>query len=424
VDDARLQRASLLFDQARYEQAEQELGAVLAEDPDDGRALGLMSLCRLRREKLDDAEQLARRAVAADPDGVWGYRVLGLVLLERNDLDGALDMAQQAIDRAPWDGQGFVLRSQVLCQRKQWQPALEAADAALELDPEDLAARNFRVMALKGLGRKEAAVDELTDTLRVAPENALSHANLAWTYLQRGQLDLADRHFREALRLDPELEWAQIGVLETLKARVPVYRWILSYFLWMQEKTAGAQWMIVLGAYFGFRFVRTQADNPNLRFLVIPLTAAYVGFCVLTWFATPIANALLLLHPLGRLALPTNAKRQSLVVCGLLIAALGLAIGAAAVAPALFAPAISLAALALAVSLAFQFDKAQPRRWMWGFVCLLALAGVSFTLIYMLDGDTLESVPGLLLMPGLLVPFSFFLSPMLANFLSQREWRR
>lgn len=427
MEDARLQRASLLFDQGRYEQAEQELAAGLAQDPDDGRALGLLALCRLNRQKLDDAESLARRSIAADPDSAWGYRVLGLVLLERNDLDGALEMAQQTVDRAPWDGQGFVLRSQILCRRKHWQPALEAADAALELDPDDLAARNLRAMALKALGQRSAALDELNDALRVAPENALSHANLAWSYLQRGQLDLADRHFREALRLDPELEWAQHGMLETLKARVPVYRWLLSYFLWMQEKTAGAQWMILLGAYFGFRFLRTQRDHPTLKYLVVPLMAAYIGFCVLTWFSTPISNALLLLHPLGRLALPRPAKRQALAVCGLLAVAIGLAIGAALGQTALIAPAVSLAALAMAVSLVFQFDASQPRRWMWGYIALLALAGIGFTMLNMIERAQLAALPAplqLLLFPGLLIPFSFLVTPLLANYLGNREWRR
>ncbi len=41
------------------------------------------------------------------------------------------------------------------------------------------------------------------------PENALTHANQGWALLHRGDHERALEHFREALRIDPELEWAR-----------------------------------------------------------------------------------------------------------------------------------------------------------------------------------------------------------------------
>ena len=72
------------------------------------------------------------------------------------------------------------------------------------------------------MGHTEASVQELRNTLSLDAEDATSHANLGWTLLHQGNLKKAEEHFREALRLDPELELARLGAIETLKSKVPV----------------------------------------------------------------------------------------------------------------------------------------------------------------------------------------------------------
>ncbi len=66
-------------------------------------------------------------------------------------------------------------------------------------------------MALVKLGRKaEAGADDRAALLR-DPENALTHANQGWALLEQGDHGKALEHFREALRIDPEIEWARAG---------------------------------------------------------------------------------------------------------------------------------------------------------------------------------------------------------------------
>ena len=111
------------------------------------------------------------------------------------------------------------------------------------------------------LGRRGEAGAASTRQLSRDPEDAYSHANQGWTLLHRGDPRKALEHFRESLRLDPDLEWARAGIVEALKARYVVYRWVLMYFLFMARFSERAQWIILLGGYLGYRMLINVAKS-------------------------------------------------------------------------------------------------------------------------------------------------------------------
>jgi len=130
-------------------------------------------------------------------------------------------------------------------------------------------------------------------------------------------------HFREALRLNPELHWARSGILEALKARNPIYRWLLQYFFWMSRMGPQLQWGVILGAYFGYQIVRGIArSNPQLAPFLTPLIIAYVIFVYLTWTGRTLFNLLLRLDRFGRLVLTPQQVRVSNIVGVMLLLAL------------------------------------------------------------------------------------------------------
>ena len=61
-------------------------------------------------------------------------------------------------------------------------------------------------------------VGKAMEALGRNPENAHTNANQGWSLLHGGQPGKALEHFREALRLDPDLEFARAGMVEALKA--------------------------------------------------------------------------------------------------------------------------------------------------------------------------------------------------------------
>lgn len=374
-----LQRGQMLLQRSRYDEAERELGIALSQDPESAWAYALMGACRAAQKDYAKADDLGKQAMALAPDSADIRHLMARIQIDRNDLPAALKTASEAIVLDPHDASHYATRALIHARRKSWDKALEDSDRALAIDPEHLEAINVRSLARRSKGDMHTATSQLQHALEVEPEDPHSHANLAWTHLQNGKLDLAEQHFREALRLDPELDYARVGVLETLKARVPVYRWILGYFLWMQTKAAVAQWAIVIGLYIAYRVVGgIAANNPALAPFLMPLLVLYLVFVVATWFAKPLGDAALLLHPLGRMALTKQEKREGLIVAGLVLSALALFVGYMATGSEL---AILLSLLigtcGLPFAMSFKFEQRQPRR-------ILQAGGVVLTVLGML----------------------------------------
>lgn len=300
----RLQRATMLIQMRRYEEANRELTLSMAEDPENPSNHMLMGLCHSELKENDMAIEHGELAVRMAPEWSRAHSMLSWIYMKAHKYKDARLGAEQALRLDPADTMASNVIAMVCADHKDWEGALRAAEMTLSHDPDDTEALNIRALALRSQGKASASVEELKRSLQIDAEDATSHANLGWTYLQKGELSKAETHFREALRINPELEWARQGALETLKAKVPIYRWILGYFIWMATKTAGMQWVIIIGLYFGYKVIYvTLASNPATLGFAYAFMALYLLFCATTWFAGPISDAFLVLHPFGRLVL-------------------------------------------------------------------------------------------------------------------------
>ena len=71
--------------------------------------------------------------------------------------------------------------------------------------PDSIDARNTYGRALLEHGRYDEAIAQFKAVLRVEPDHADAHMNLALTFRQLGRTQEAARHYTEALRLNPAL---------------------------------------------------------------------------------------------------------------------------------------------------------------------------------------------------------------------------
>jgi Flp pilus assembly protein TadD len=318
-----LHRAILLYSQHRHELAEQELRRLLTEQPEDAEALGWLGLCLVKQKKYDEAEQATQAAIGHAPDMGFCYYAHAWVLHDRNKLSEAEKAIAEALKQDPYTPSYLALQSQFFADRKNWSEALASAEEGLAIDPENVECNNLRAMALVSLGRKKEAAASLHTTLQTDPEEAVTHANLGWTYLDQGQVEKAIEHFRESLRLDATLEWAQTGLIEAIKARFWPYRVLLRFFLWMNKLDDRIKLVILLGGFFGNQLLRSlAADYPVLAPWITPITTAYIILVLLTWFGVPLANLCLMTHPFGRMALKPRDQRIALLIGGFLLAML------------------------------------------------------------------------------------------------------
>jgi tetratricopeptide (TPR) repeat protein len=269
-----IERGTLLYRTGRHELAEQEFRAALAADPADALAHAMLGHCLLQRQQFDEAAAEAQQAIQLRPDWDAGYATVAAVFNGRHRLPEAAIAIERAIGLAPFNPDHRALLANVRFQQRRWADALAAADAGLAIDPRHPGCVNARAMALVSLGRRDEATATLGGQLARDPHSAVTQANQGWALLHAGDHRAALEHFREALRINPELQWAKSGIVEALKARNVIYRVMLRYFLFMSRMSRQVQWGIILGGYFGYQALATASrDSPGVRPYVVPVMA-------------------------------------------------------------------------------------------------------------------------------------------------------
>lgn len=383
-----------LLSAKRHRLAEEQFGALVAQDPTDARARVLLSICLAAREDRDGAEREARAAIGANPAYAAAHDNLASVLLKRNDLVGAEAAAREALRLDADDADFHLGLAHVLAARTRWAEALGAVESALALDPGHVGANNLRAHVLLHLNRRGEAGRAIDSTLARDPENPATHAHKGWALLHAGDPKGAQAHFRESLRLNPTGEMARKGLVEALKARNPAYRLLLGFFLAMNRLPDGTRRGILFGGWLGYVVLgQVRTRNPDLAPFLAPVLAAYFVFCVFTWAGPIFFNLLLLLHPLGRHALDRSDKQAA--GCGgiLLVAAAGLYAGHLATGDVGLKLGALLALVhVLSVQAIFAYASVRYRLAMLGYAAACAAAGGA---IYVATTTTAATVLGL-----------------------------
>ena len=225
--NAEIERAQLLINQSRFEMAEKELRSAAAQNPEDFRVHALLAYCLLRLGRHGEALSEAEIAISKEPGAPYPQYMRALILVETGKRAEAKIAVREAIRLDPSDADHFALLGGIHLDDKSWAEALKSAESALVLDAEHVQGANVRAAALVKLGRGAEAGRTLDAALAREPESAVTHANMGWTLLERGDHAKAQEHFREALRLAPQQEWAREGIVESMKARNPIYRLML-----------------------------------------------------------------------------------------------------------------------------------------------------------------------------------------------------
>lgn len=386
----RLSHGMLLIQHRRFGEAEQALRQELVEAPQNAQAHALLALALMGQDRDREALDEAHQSIGLAPSYSFAHYIRALVLHHLDRENEALAAIEEAIRLDPEDADYFSVLARIYMAKEDWTRALEAARTGRQLDSENVNCANLEAMALVNLGRKDEADQAMAATLEKDPENAMSHANQGWTSLHRGDHQQALIHFREALRLNPQMEWARRGIVESMKARNPIYKVMLGYFLWMERLSGRTRWAVIIGIYVLFRFFRnTAASNPALRPFLLPVIVLYMGFALMTWIARPLFNLLLRLDPFGRMALSEEEIVASnwlgaCIVGALALLAAGLGFGS----ETLLLGSVGLLGMTLPVAGMFQGHTQKSRRILVAYTAGLFLAGALFL------GMMLLNVPG------------------------------
>ncbi|MEM7627026.1 MAG: tetratricopeptide repeat protein [Planctomycetota bacterium] len=317
-----LARAQLLLQHDRFDEAAGVLRQGLAQNPDDALThamLGYALTERAEAEELGEAEGHLGRAIMLSPDLPFAYYAMGTLRLKQRDATRARQDVDAALRLDPYDADHYALRAQIEIAARRWADAAEWAEKGLAVDAEHMACTNIRALALSNLGRRDEANRAIDAALKTAPEDSYAHANRGWSELHAGRPRPAMKHFKEALRLEPTNEFARAGMVEALKARNPVYRIVLAFFLWMMRLPPKVQVGVLVGGFLGYQvLLQVNASVPAARIVTLPLVIAYFVFAVLTWVSVPLFNLTLMLSRYGRAAMSVRQKRGALIFGGFL----------------------------------------------------------------------------------------------------------
>ena len=382
-----LQRGLVLFEQSRFEQAEPEFRQAIASDSQDAYSHSMLALTLAEQERFKEAEEEVGEALKLDPGQPFIHYVRARILFDRERLPEAEAAIAQSIQLDPEDADYRGLQAQIFIARKRWDDALAAAERGLALDPEHILCTNLRAIALVQLGRKAEAGATIDRALARNPEDSVTHANQGWTLLHAGDHQKALEHFRESLRLDPQNEWARQGTIEALKAKNIVYAFLLKYFLWMSRLSDKAQWLVILGAFFGMRILRSaEKSNPALEPFITPIQILYLLFVFLTWTANPLFNLLLRLNKFGRMVLNREEIVASNWVGTFVALALLSLVLAFLVSPFFLVTALVFGFSVLPLAGIFQCQRGWPRFAMTAYTILVFGTGLGAAIMMLTGG--------------------------------------
>lgn len=316
--DSNFTRGIQLYNLGRYTDAINSFKNSLTHQPNDFNSKFYLALSYYNLERNEDFKVIAKQLLAEYPNEAETHYLYSFVNYDEGKIVNAINSLNTAIEINPYEAQYFGQKSYLLCVEKKFKEALLTANQGLQIDAKDALCLNARTKALTKLNRKEEAFETMQNTLNDNPEDVFTHSNAGWTNLELGKYSKARNHFKEALKLDPNYDYARTGMLNAIKAKNSIYKLFLKYSFWIQNKGAKSQWFFIIGIYLIYRTSAVTLSKLGFNSLVPILILAYLIFVLGSWLIPTISNAILLTDTYGKHLLTKKDKYGAISFLGLL----------------------------------------------------------------------------------------------------------
>lgn len=202
--EALLDRAQLLGQMGRYEQAEVLLHQCLSIDPKCVQAHALLSLVYGYTQRIElSSIESARHAIALDPNNSYNHFILTIAFQNRHLPERAAQAIAIAIQLDPYIADYFAHQAEIYSDLRRWQEAIESANQGLELDPEHIYCLHIKFAVLLKLRLFTEATEIIEVLLSLDPNNDRVHRSLGDLYLKKSEIQQAIIAYQESLRLNP-----------------------------------------------------------------------------------------------------------------------------------------------------------------------------------------------------------------------------
>jgi Tfp pilus assembly protein PilF len=365
---ANLQRGILLLQQRRPQEAVKFLQQAIAEEPNQPQAYAELAQCWVSMPNEGyKALQAIDRAISLEPADSVYYGLKGWIFVCLDRYQPALNAARQGLALDPNCMQSLNAEANAHSMLHQWKKAEASCRRMLELNPYDNPALNLLAQALRHQGRWKESRVVVDQLLAQVPNDAFGLANAGHGALAAGDHLRANEHFLQALQMDPNLDLAREGLLNSLRARIWILRMAIRIGNFFRYAPTFRNLMVAVGTFWAVIF------SVGLACFVLEKIHPGLGgsflkwFCIgmlggILWFAATavLANFLLLFDPLGRHALTFEDKIKACMPGGGFLFAIAMIF---------FTPAwklgVVLILLVVAMVLVIQFPLMKDRWLRW-----------------------------------------------------------
>lgn len=184
----------------------------------------MLALCFMNLREFSPAKFHAEQSIHLAPDQSFGHSALAQVLIHCGRPDEARLAICEAIRLAPTIADYYGILASLEIDKQQFHAALTTTSHGLSVQPENAICLNMRSLALANVGDAHGTAATRLQVLEISPDHAYTHASQGWALLRLLKVRESLEHFREALRIDPDFEWARQGMAEALRSRNPISR--------------------------------------------------------------------------------------------------------------------------------------------------------------------------------------------------------
>lgn len=296
----------------RPDVAAREVREALAENPGDGYAHALLSHCLIALKKKEEALAAAKESIRLAPDEGYSFYALCQCYLQNGQLVEAEVAIDEALDIDPFNVNFLCTLASIQIDSWEYRQAKETLDQALEIQPMHSYSHRLNAYVLNKLDRCGESDMAARTSLSLMPESADNHAFRGWTLIERQCFADALPHFREALRLCPDSEWARQGFILT----APSQHWI--FRLHMKVANPYGSYIVYAWVIVNLMLTASAANHGEqvLLALMCPSWLALVVYALLlippdSVIAGPVVKFILQFEPDGRYVLTRQERRYN-----------------------------------------------------------------------------------------------------------------
>ena len=160
-----------------------------------------------------------QKAIALDVDLSGGRTGLAEILWRTGNMNGAESELRQALSMDPYDASATNLMGRVLAGKNQMPEAVFDFEKATRLRPGHAPYLYDYALVLSSVNRPEDAQSQVEAALRADPNMPEAHELLGGLFAGKRLLPEAAREYAEAVRLKPDLARAHLDLARVLAAQ-------------------------------------------------------------------------------------------------------------------------------------------------------------------------------------------------------------